>query len=160
MEAMNKPDSRKQRSFKNILINPGYQLRYTFWLSASGLVLIALNAAVFYIYVRENYAILVDLSPMTDDAKAQLYSELDQILIKLTLLSCGFLAALSTLGIFFSHRTAGPLYHFKRVFNQIRSGDVKARIRLRPKDDFQDVAESFNTMIDEVTTNASAPRDR
>jgi methyl-accepting chemotaxis protein len=150
---MNEPakSGRHQRSFKNILINPAYQFKYIFWISMTGVILVALNASVFYYYIRENYALLVDLSPMTDEAKAQLYSELNSIILKLSAASFVFLSVVSYFGIVMSHRTAGPMFHFKRVFGQIKDGKTDARIRLRPKDDFQDVATSFNEMMDTLS---------
>jgi HAMP domain-containing protein len=57
---------------------------------------------------------------------------------------------MALMGVLLSHRTAGPLYHFKRVFDEIRSGNPKQRVRLRPKDEFQDVAKSFNDMMDSL----------
>jgi methyl-accepting chemotaxis protein len=140
----------KNRSLKNLLINPAYQLKYVFWISTAGIILISCNALVFYSYIKENYAILVDLSPMDDAAKAQLYHELNVILYKLGGVSLVFMLLAAILGIKVSHATAGPLYHFKRVFNEIKSGKTDSRVRLRPGDDFKDVAQAFNDMMDSV----------
>jgi methyl-accepting chemotaxis protein len=142
--------STKKRSLKNILINPAYQLKYVFWISIAGIVLISCNALVFYSYIKENYNILVDLSPMDEAAKAQLYHELNVILYKLGGVSLAFMLLAALLGIKVSHSTAGPLYHFKRVFNEIKNGKTNARVRLRPGDDFKDVAQAFNEMMDSV----------
>lgn len=136
-----------QRKLKNIFINPAYQLKYVFWTTATGLALIFINSAIFYMYIRENYKVLVDMSPMEDDAKAQLYSELHQILIVLGSFSILFLFMVAIFGIILSHRTAGPMFHFKKVFREIRSGAHDSRIHLRPKDDFADVAQECNDMI-------------
>ncbi len=141
---------RTQRRLLNFLINPVYQLKYVFWISTTGLALIFVNAAVFYFYVRENYSILVDLSPMTAEAKAQLYQELHEILLKLSAGSLVFLFLVVVFGVILSHRTAGPMFHFKRIFASIEQGDLNARVRLRPKDDFQDVAQKFNAMMDSI----------
>jgi methyl-accepting chemotaxis protein len=140
-----------RRNLKNLLINPDYQLRYVFWLGITGLSLTAFNASLFYYYVRENYALLVELSPMTDEAKAQLYRELNEIVVKLAGISLLFLAVVAVIGVVYSHRTAGPMYKFKKIFGEIRSGNRGLRIQLRPKDDFKDVAESFNQMMDSLT---------
>ncbi len=122
-----------QRKLKNILINPRYQIKYIFWITLTGLTLVAMNALLVYHYVSENYAILVDLSPMTDDAKLQLYRELREIIMKLSLISIAFLGVVSIFGLIFSHRTAGPLYHFRKVFQSIREGNIQARVHLRPR---------------------------
>jgi methyl-accepting chemotaxis protein len=141
----------RNRKFKNLLINPSYQLKYVLWINATGLVLIVLYSVLVYHYVSENYAILVDLSPMNDEAKTQLYSELKEIILRMGLVSVGFLGAVSMVGVLFSHRTAGPLYHFKKIFSEIRAGNRAARVKLRPKDDFQDVAQAFNDMMDQIS---------
>ena len=132
------------------MVNPSYQLKYIFWLSGSGLVLVAVNALIFYLFMRENYQILIELSPMTEEAKAQLYSELSHIIFLVFLVSSAFLTAVSFVGLIFSHRTAGPLYHFKRIFGSIKKGNYSDRVRLRPGDDFKDVAGAFNEMMDTV----------
>lgn len=139
-----------KRQWKNILVNPRYQLRYVFWIGATGVSLILLYSGIVYRYVSENYSILVELSPMDAQAKQQLYLELNQLLVKLGVGAFVFLMVCLFLGLILSHRTAGPLYHFKRVFNEIEAGKLGARVRLRPKDDFQDVAEAFNRMMDSL----------
>ena len=112
--------------------------------------MILVNSSIFYIFTRENYTILVDLSPMDDATKKQLYLELRQILGWLLLGNACFLGVIAFIGLVYSHRTVGPLYHFKRVFEDIKNGNMKARVRLRPKDDFHDVALAFNEMMDAV----------
>ena len=141
---------KKNRKFSNFLINPKYQLKYIFWLSATGISLVALYSVIFYTYIHENYQILVDLSPMDDASKQQLYRELAHVILLLGGISFIFIIFVSIAGVVLSHRTAGPLYHFKRVFNEIKSGKRDARVRLRPNDDFQDVAASFNEMIESI----------
>jgi len=141
-----------KRSWKNYLIDPKFQLKYAFWLSGTGLILVGAITTVFYFYIRENYAILVDLSPMTEDAKSILYEELNRIILSLSLISGGFIAVITLLGIVLSHQAAGAVYHFKKVFKLIASGKVETRIQLRPNDDFQDAAKAFNEMMDTLTT--------
>lgn len=144
-----KPNRRK---LKNLLINPPYQLKYVSLLFSSAFILTAINVGIIYNYVKENYTFLVDLSPMTDEAKKQLYLELQQLIWILGGSSTFFLIFIIILGLFLSHRTAGPLYHFKRVFDEIASGHQERRVNLRPKDEFLDVAKSFNQMMERLTS--------
>lgn len=150
-EVVTSPD-KKQRKLRNLIVNPQYQLRYIFWLSLSGVLLIVIYSCLVYYYVSENYALIVELAPITDEAKAQLYSELRGVVIRLSGLSLFFVGFTGILGLFFSHRTAGPLYHFNRIFKEIGGGNTQARVRLRPTDDFREVAASFNEMMDEIET--------
>lgn len=143
-----RPSQRGRRKLRNLWLNTRFQGGYIFWITITGLLLVALQSVVFYTFTRENYQILVDLSPMTPEAKAQLYSELGRIITILVAGSLIFVLLVAFMGLIFSHRTAGPLYHMRRVFEQIKAGDRSARIHLRPSDHFKDVAESFNEMMD------------
>ena len=140
----------KNRKIKNLLINPKYQIKYIFYLTGTGFGLVFLNTAIFYWYVRENYKFLVEMSPMDEEAKSLLFTELNHIAWTLLGTSTLFLVVIGVIGLFFSHRTAGPLYHFQRVFSSIKEGKVSSRVRLRPTDDFQNVAQSFNDMMDHL----------
>lgn len=147
-----------KRSIKNYWLNPRFQGKYIFWVSFTGLALILGNASVFYFYTKENYSLLVDLSPMTEQAKFQLYHELDTIVVYLIGANLIFLLITAVLGLLFSHRVAGPLYHFKRIFKEVKKGNLDARIHLRPKDEFKDVAAEFNEMMDAIKTGPSTPK--
>lgn len=46
-----------------------------------------------------------------------------------------------------SHRIAGPLYRLKKVIKLLGDGDFSEGFRIRRKDQLQDVADVFNTMI-------------
>ncbi len=139
-----------KRRIRNFLINPGYQLRLILWLTLVSVLLLAMNAWIFYRSFNENYAILLELAPMAGDTKNQLAAEMTMILFKLGTVSFLFLLVVSLLGIVFSHRVAGPLYKFKKVFREIQAGDPELRIHLRRDDEFRDVAEAFNEMMDSI----------
>ncbi|MBL6991044.1 MAG: hypothetical protein ISR65_14760 [Bacteriovoracaceae bacterium] len=139
-----------KRKLKNYLINPKYQLKYVFWLSFGGLLLSVLNGLVAYYYIRENYTVLIDLADITNEIKQMLYGELYDIAYKLIGFTACFMVIITAWGILLSHRTAGILYKMKLVFNQIERGDTSVRLHPRKKDDFKDVAKSFNKMMDSI----------
>jgi methyl-accepting chemotaxis protein len=143
-EAMGQP----QRKLKNIIINPGFQIRYIFWLTFGGLSLVLINFLVFYIYTRENYNLLVDMLEMTDEARNLLYGELHRVMVTLIIFSAIFLIFVALWGMKLSHRVAGPLYKLKKTFDEISSGQTTLRVYFRAKDEFRDVAESCNKMLD------------
>ena len=140
-----------KRSWRNYLIDPKFQLKYAFWISGTGIILVAAMSTLFYRYIHENYVTLVDLSPMTEETKLLMYSELNEILIKLGIISVTFIAIVTLLGIVISHKAAGAVYHFKKVFRKIGDGETHLRIHLRPGDDFQEAAAEFNIMMDKIT---------
>jgi methyl-accepting chemotaxis protein len=132
------------------MINPGYQLRFIFWLTGTGISLIAGLSWLVYRRIRENYEILVDLSPMDEPVRRQLYSELHQMIIYMGGCTSLFLLIVVVCGLLLSHRAAGPLFQFKRVFDLIGPENRKHRIHLRKRDEFHEVAESFNQMMDRL----------
>ena len=54
------------------------------------------------------------------------------------------------LGLFLTRRLAGPLYRFEQTIKAILKGDLSIRIRLREKDEFQDLALLLNQAIIEI----------
>lgn len=137
-----------RRKIKNFWLNSQFQGRYVRSLVASSLLAMLLYGIVFYKHIKENYDTLVKISPMSDEAKTQLYSELNQIIVYLSASSLFFLLLVTLIGVIYSHRVAGPLFKIKNVCKEICEGNSSARIVLRPKDEFQDVTEQLNKMID------------
>ena len=60
------------------------------------------------------------------------------------------------LGLFLTHRLAGPLYRFEQTIKAILSGDLSVRIRLREKDEFQELALLLNQAIIEIDQRLGA----
>jgi len=53
----------------------------------------------------------------------------------------------SILGIFLSHRIAGPLFRLKRYMTFVRNGNYSHEIKFRKGDQLHDMADSFNEMV-------------
>jgi len=49
--------------------------------------------------------------------------------------------------IFLTHRIAGPLFRFQKTFEDIKDGDVAARVHLRKGDHAQEITPYLNAMI-------------
>jgi len=154
-ESIAKSDAGKsgpnQRSVKNFLINPAYQLRYVAMLVGCSLILTLVNAAIFYGYSRQNYMLVVDLNPLDSELKARLAYDFRTVIFELGISAVIFAAWMSVLGVILSHRTAGAMFNLKRVFKKIKDGDLDSRAQFRPTDDFHDVAHSLNEMLDSLS---------
>ncbi len=53
-------------------------------------------------------------------------------------------------GLFYSHRIAGPLFNLKRMMRRVGEGDLKAAMKIRKNDEFHDVEEVFNQMVESL----------
>lgn len=51
------------------------------------------------------------------------------------------------LGIYFTHRVAGPIYKMKRLLGQVGKGNLRVDARLRKGDELQDFFEVFQAMV-------------
>lgn len=49
--------------------------------------------------------------------------------------------------LFISHRIAGPMFRFEKDLKQVAKGDLNLRVHLRKKDQFSEMARSFNEMV-------------
>jgi nitrate/nitrite-specific signal transduction histidine kinase len=142
-----------KRKVSNLLINPKFQKKYVFWMSSTGIILTCINATIIYFFTKENYDFLVEMLEMTEEARGQMYQELYQIIGLLGVSSIVFMIIVSIWGIILSHRVAGPLHKLKMSIDNIKNGETDTRVFFRKNDHFQDLAASFNDMMDELTKN-------
>jgi methyl-accepting chemotaxis protein len=141
---------KQKRKLKNIWLNSHYQARYILWMLTMGMALTLANATLLSRYATQNYEYVLAFSPANEEIRATLEVELQRVVRNLVLVSIGFTALMGIVALFLSHRTAGPLYQFSRIFREITAGKRSARIHLRPSDDFRDVAADFNHMMDTI----------
>ena len=140
--------SQQKRQLKNFLINPKYQAKYIFWLTGTGFALILVLLGLIYFYVKENYDLLILHSPMTEEARQFLIEEVKTLIVLVVGGSTFFLVTVFFLGVYLSHRVAGPIYRIRNSIEELINGHAKQdRITLRPKDEFQDLADSLNRLI-------------
>lgn len=141
---------KEQRSKKSILIDRDFQGRIVFFIVLAGFVCIAINAYLYYSYVVDSYDFILKHSSLPQEIIDERYRELYSLWVSLSLLDLLIILVIATWALVITHRAAGPVYHIKRVIAEIRSGNTKARVHLREKDEFQDLAKSFNEMMDEL----------
>ncbi len=55
---------------------------------------------------------------------------------------------LSVMGIFYSHKMAGPVYRMNADIRMVLGGELGKRIKLRKKDEFQSLADNINLLFD------------
>lgn len=73
-------------------------------------------------------------------------ADLDGAIIAMLMVVMLFVVFTVWYGVRFSHRVVGPVYAFNRHLNWMRDGNYTRDLRLREKDEFQTLAQVFNTM--------------
>lgn len=53
-------------------------------------------------------------------------------------------------GVFASHRIAGPIFRMIKFLDNVTSGDYSKRLKLREKDELTDLANAINRLVDRL----------
>jgi len=64
----------------------------------------------------------------------------------------------AVIGIYVSHRIAGPLFRMERFLNGMASGDFSSRLTLRKNDELVPLADGINRVIDSVRGTVESER--
>ena len=146
-------DQKNQGRSRNVLIMPDFQGRMILFVLLTGFVCMALNGYLYYQYVVDSYDFILNYSSLPEDLKEQRYADLLVFGTSLSVATLVATFAVAIWALFATHRAAGSVYHLKRVIDEIRAGNADARVRLREKDEFQDVARAFNELMDQLQKN-------
>ena len=143
---MNTTKRRKTR----LLIMPGYQARMVFFVVLAGFICAIFNGYLYYAYVSGSYDFILKHSTLSQDLVAQRYDDLLIVGLGLGAATLLITFVIAFWALVITHRAAGAVYHIGRVVNEIRAGNVTARVHLRKKDEFKSLASAFNQMVDEL----------
>lgn len=142
---------KNNRKLKNYLIYPEFQIKFILILVFTNIFIAGLIILFSYYYFINSTTLYGVLEYIHSDSSTTFKEELGQYLFILGILLIVFLGMISLAALVLSHRAAGPIYKFKKVFDAIAAGEKEYQVLLRPKDNFKDVADSFNNMIDKLT---------
>ena len=146
---------RKQRRHR-VFIKPGFQFRLT-------LILILVVIIVANIVGALVYGLSIDKleSKLVVEAKLPIDpTQLGQALLPGVIIA-ELISILITafICIFVTHTIAGPVYRMERVARSIGEGDLTNFIKLRPKDELKDLADSMNEMTMGLRNKVSSLKD-
>ena len=129
---------------RNYFIDKGFQTEFI--LKFCGLVGIGCVAFSVILYVLSKNT----LTTSFENSRLVLKSTADYILPVLLLGGSivAFIMAISAsiVVILMTHRIAGPMYIFEKYAQQVGSGELSADLKIRKKDQFQNMVNAFNTM--------------
>lgn len=135
-----KQKRRERRKIK--LIKPRFQLKLIgvfVGLSALGFLLQAMHVALR----------LSQLSGAMPEGGEHVMAVMPSLPIEILLFSFGMLLPLTTaIGIFVTHRIAGPIYRFEQYLSEVARGERKGPCRIRDGDDFTELCEIINQAVD------------
>ena len=139
------PQQNRRRTY---LINPRFQWRFIGFMATVSLLAISLLFVSNILFFRnmEHEALSVGLT--RDNPYFDFLQEQKSALSLLYFTVSGLVfVVMMGLGILYSHRIAGPLYQLDRKMRRIASGEEPSPLQFRRRDQFVELAESFNAML-------------
>ena len=149
---------RPQNRRKTYLINPRFQWRFIGFMAIVSLLAISMLFVSNILFFRnmEQEARSVGLSP--DNPYFDFLQEQKSALSALYFGVSGVVfVVMMSLGIMYSHRIAGPLHNLNNKMKRIADGEDPSPVNFRRKDQFQELADSFNAMLARTTGLKTRP---
>ena len=131
---------------RTIFIKKNLQIRYMVLMVACvlcGLLIMGLELTATLNDLFDNYPVLVQ--PIYDEFIPIVASFFYKIAI--------YIILIVIISAFVSHKMAGPVYRFEQTCKEIAKGDFSQRVHLRKGDQFTELQDAFNTMMDVVEKN-------
>jgi methyl-accepting chemotaxis protein len=151
------PGMHPKRRWRNYLLVPSFQLKYTAMVVGVTVVVASVLGLVAYKYSQGQTEMLsmnrmaAQGSSITDEFVRDLehYSEAADRKVAFSIFGGVMLLALTlaATGIVVTHRLVGPAYRMKMLLREVRDGRLVVRGRLRKGDELQDIFEAFQEMI-------------
>ena len=142
---------------RKYLINQGVQMRYSILF-----VIIALAGNVCSLVLFNSLALkkLDSIMWSTHISVSTTADLLNPLFISVNVATFIFIAVLSIItGIWMIRNASGPLYRMSKDIRKIAEGDLSTTVSLRGKDEFQDVAETLNTMAGKLKSKFASIAD-
>lgn len=139
-------DNRNKRSMKRFVLEKEYQFKWVILSVFSGLAVALFNIWSFYLIFKRN-GLLGEGSELT----AENWQSILWIGTGSVLLIIVYAAAALVL----SHNAAGAVYQIKQTILAALDGDSNRRVNLRKNDEFKDLADVVNRLLDQSQKDKS-----
>ena len=139
------PERNRRRIY---FIEKSFQLRFILKFCALVVVGGLITIGILYLFAMQSNTVAFVNSRVVVKTTADFILP---ILVQ-TVLIVMVIVGIATISVtlFFSHKVAGPLYHFKKTMKELEAGDFSIDFRIRNLDQLKDLADTFNNMIKKV----------
>lgn len=138
--------TRNQRSMKNILLRPEFQLKYSFYFVGMTLVMMGLVFLLFLLSLEDMISTLAVVYRIEPDVIGAIQTSLRTATFTTITVAVLFGIISVSLGIILTHRLVGPMVPIRRLIRQLNDGEYGVQGRLRTKDDYQEVMNELNQL--------------
>ena len=144
---------RVQRGSVGMLPMPRLQLKLSLALGLLSVSISFLYLSTLNSFLAANYYPIIETNVSDPLLKAAMISSGKDLLWSLGVIAGLFFFVSFALGIYFSHRIAGPIFQIRRVLLEHQTGQSQLRIHLRPHDELGELAEDINRTLELLDKN-------
>jgi len=149
-------DKQKYYKRRQYFVAKKFQLKYTGQIIA----LMFLTAALCAYVVYYNGMILLGEKLASVYPQGRLVAIIKTVNMRMLFSIIMVSPLVAILGIFLSHRIAGPIFRMEKVLNNIAAGDLTQKIVLREKDEMINLANGINTVTESFKLNVTSEKSR
>jgi hypothetical protein len=135
-----------QRSMRNILLRPEFQLKYSFYFVGMTLITMGGVFLLFLLSLEDMIATLAVVYRIEPEVIGAIQDSLRTATFTTIVVGALFGLISVSLGIILTHRLIGPMVPIRRLIQQLSEGQYGIQGRLRNKDDYQDVMNDLNRL--------------
>lgn len=132
------------------IINRPFQIKYSLLFAFVGVLVAILFCAHIFYFLNEYLQVVIPDYADRPQVYDFIMSEKRKILLYLAVIVSLLGCFLFFMGIVLTHKIAGPIMVIKRRMADVERGDFGAKVKLRKGDEFKDLADSFNNMLDSL----------
>jgi nitrogen fixation/metabolism regulation signal transduction histidine kinase len=145
---------RSPRKFKNYLINPKQQLRYSLYFIASGFALTGIMITLIFLKLRKVSDTIAKSGALDLASQAKL-NELIFDVTWISLLAFGvFCLIIVAYSIIITHRIAGPQVAILAYISELRNGNLDAKRTLRKYDELHPIMDALQDFAEDLKTKS------
>lgn len=140
----------RRRKLKNFLLKPRAQLEIVINIVTLTIFFAMASGLIVYFQLDDIFKTLIVMSKISDETSRSFTHDWSTSLQWLLVFTLFYVFAIISICIIHSHRMIGPTVAFRRQLEALLKGEYKARIKLRDGDYYQNLAELFNRLAEQL----------
>ncbi len=135
-----------QRSMKNLLLRPDFQLKYSFYFVGITLVVMGAVFMLFLLSLKDMIKTLAAVYTIETSVVEAINESIGTATYTTIVVALLFGLISISLGVILTHRLIGPMIPIRRLIEQLADGAYGTQGRLRSKDDYQEIMNDLNRL--------------
>jgi methyl-accepting chemotaxis protein len=132
------------------ILNKNLQFKYAILLALIGGGVSALFSIHLFYFLNENIQIFIPNFMEDPEISGLIFKEHKKIIVYLASLTLLLMSILFFFGVIITHKMVGPVMVIRRKMEELSNGNLSVRVHLRKGDEFNDLADSFNSMAEKL----------